>query len=98
MLCRWASTLEFVVALEDYVRFASYRHLNVQPVDKSSSARLLFMNARPGRPPKIPDGKPSTITLRMPPDVKDSLIEMSDALGLSMTDYVVALIRRDAGI
>ena len=56
------------------------------------------MNARPGRPPKNPDGKTSTITLRLPADVKQYLIETSDALGLSMTEYVVSLLRRDSGL
>lgn len=50
---------------------------------------------RPGRPPAPPKGSTSTITLRLPADVKEKLIDSSKALDLSMTEYLCALVRRD---
>ena len=53
------------------------------------------MHNRPGRPPAPPKGNYSTITLRIPADVKQALIDASTALDISMTDYVSALVRRE---
>jgi len=55
------------------------------------------MNARPGRPPKLPAGTTSTITLRLPAEIKKHLVEMSEALNMSMTEYMVTLVKRDIG-
>jgi hypothetical protein len=54
------------------------------------------MNARPGRPPHRADG-PTTLSLRIPPDIKNYLIDTSEALDMSITEYLITLIRRDAG-
>lgn len=54
------------------------------------------MNARPGRPPKPPTGNITTLTLRVPPQVKQYLIETTDNLDMSITEYIIALIQRDA--
>lgn len=54
------------------------------------------MNARPGRPP-IRATKTTTLTLRIPPDIKNHLIDTTEALDLTITDYLIALIHRDQG-
>lgn len=54
------------------------------------------MNARPGRPPKKPQGRTSTLTLRVPSKIKEFIIENSENLDLTITEYIVALIQRDA--
>lgn len=55
------------------------------------------MNARPGRPPKLPEGHSTTLTLKIPASVKRHLIEMSENLDMSITEYIITLIKRDAG-
>lgn len=54
------------------------------------------MNARPGRPPKQPSGSIATLTLRVPASVKRYLIETADNLDMSITEYIVTLVQRDA--
>jgi hypothetical protein len=54
------------------------------------------MNARPGRPPKQPEGHSTTLTLRIPSSVKRYLIETSENLDMSITEYLLTLIKRDA--
>jgi hypothetical protein len=54
------------------------------------------MNARPGRPPKRAT-QTTTLTLRIPPDLKNTLIDQSEALDLTITEYLTTLIRRDQG-
>lgn len=54
------------------------------------------MNARPGRPPKRAD-KTTTLTLRIPPEIKNHLIDTTEALDLTITEYLLTLIRRDQG-
>lgn len=55
------------------------------------------MNARPGRPPKNPIGTSCTLTLRIPSTVKRHLIETTENLDMSITEYLLTLIARDAG-
>lgn len=55
--------------------------------------------AKPGRPPRRPSGnKPSTLTIRFPAEIKTLLIDQAEAYDLTITDYLSALILRDAGI
>ena len=54
------------------------------------------MNARPGRPPKKPTGRVSTITLRVPANIKEYIIETSENLDMTLTEYIITLIQRDA--
>lgn len=52
------------------------------------------MNARPGRPPKTPTESSSTITIRLPAEVKVKLMADAEAVDMSLTEYVVTLIQR----
>jgi hypothetical protein len=65
---------------------------NVNP----TTDRLTNMNARPGRPPKRANGT-TTLTLRIPAEDKNLLIDTAEALDLTITDYLLSLVRRDQG-
>lgn len=54
------------------------------------------MNARPGRPPHRAT-QPTTLSLRIPAEIKNYLIDTSEALDMSITEYLISLVRRDAG-
>ena len=56
------------------------------------------MKPRTGRPPVKPKegAKHTTITMRIPADTKRHLIEVADGYGMSITEYVLTLINRDA--
>lgn len=50
-----------------------------------------------GRPPKRPTtDAPVTLTLRIPAHTKRLLIDQADAYDLTLTEYLAALIERDA--
>jgi len=56
------------------------------------------MKARTGRPPVKPkDGaKHTTITVRIPADVKRHLIDVAAGYDMTITEYLLTLINRDA--
>ena len=54
------------------------------------------MNARPGRPPLRATGT-STLSLRIPAEIKNHLIDTSEALDMTITEYLITLVKRDAG-
>lgn len=51
-----------------------------------------------GRPPVQPKegAQFTTITMRIPADVKRHLIEVADGYDMSITEYIISLIDRDA--
>jgi uncharacterized protein (DUF1778 family) len=56
------------------------------------------MKARTGRPPKLPnDHDPySTLTVRLSAADKSLLVAMAEGYGMTMTEYIVTLVRRDS--
>lgn len=54
------------------------------------------MRARVGRPPKRarPGDRP-TLTIRLSVGEKNLLVDQADAYGMSITEYLVMLVRRD---
>jgi hypothetical protein len=54
------------------------------------------MHARPGRPPIRAEGT-TTLSLRIPADIKNYLIDSSEALDMSITEYLVTLVNRERG-
>jgi hypothetical protein len=52
------------------------------------------MNSRPGRPPKLPDGETSTITLRIKAATKRKLMTDADAVGMSLTEFIETLVEK----
>jgi hypothetical protein len=53
------------------------------------------MNARSGRPPKLPTGPTATLTLKIPSEVKVLMMEQAEAFDMSLTEYIVTLVGRD---
>lgn len=47
-----------------------------------------------GRPPKEPTGGIVALTLKIPSDIKRKLITDSDAVGMTITEYLITLIQR----
>jgi hypothetical protein len=54
----------------------------------------MSMKRNVGRPPKTPTGEKVALTLKLPSGVKAKLIADADAVGLTLTDYLIALIQR----
>jgi hypothetical protein len=55
-----------------------------------------MMKRRTGRPPKQASGSHTTITLKVPAQMKAMLIEQSEAYDMSITEYLTTLVERDA--
>lgn len=54
------------------------------------------MRDRVGRPPKrARSGEVVSLTLRLDGVVKNLLVDQADAYGMSLTEYLVMLVRRD---
>lgn len=51
---------------------------------------------RTGRPPKAPTGDTATLTIRIPATDKALLMTMADAYDMSITEYILTLLRQDA--
>lgn len=54
------------------------------------------MNTRMGRPPKIDANKMTTLTIRLSPSDKRLLCELADGYDMTLTEYILTLIQRDA--
>lgn len=54
------------------------------------------MRARVGRPPKDPGDGFSTVTFRLSGVDKRLLMGMADAYGMTITEYLLTLVYRDA--
>lgn len=55
------------------------------------------MHARPGRPPTRATGTSTTLSLRIPAEVKNYLIDAAEGSDMTITEYLITLVRRDAG-
>ncbi len=50
-----------------------------------------------GRPPRRAEaGTSVTLTIRIPAEIKNQMIDMAEAYGLSITEYISALVDRDS--
>lgn len=54
------------------------------------------MKTRTGRPPKIDATKTTTLTIRLSPDDKRLLCELADGYDMTLTEYILTLVQRDA--
>jgi uncharacterized protein (DUF1778 family) len=52
--------------------------------------------ARMGRPTKKAEGTHSTITIKIPAQTKNLISELADGYDLTITEYLLTLVRRDA--
>ena len=58
---------------------------------------ILMMKRNVGRPAKIPiEGKQSSITMKVPPEFKQMVLNQSEAYGMTITEYIQTLVTRDA--
>jgi hypothetical protein len=53
------------------------------------------MKRNPGRPVVHPTRETTTITLKVSREFKEKLISQADAVDLTLTDYIKALVYRD---
>ncbi len=58
---------------------------------------MVVLRAKVGRPPKraLPGDRP-TLTIRLSVGEKNLLVDQADAYGMTITEYLVSLVRRDA--
>lgn len=54
------------------------------------------MKPKTGRPPKQPTGPNSTLTIKIPADDKILLIQMAEAYDMTITEYILTLLKNDA--
>lgn len=54
------------------------------------------MRTRMGRPPKTNATKTTTLTIRLTPDNKRLLCELADGYDMTLTEYIMTLVQRDA--
>jgi hypothetical protein len=52
------------------------------------------MKRNVGRPPKQPTGETTSLTLKIPVPIKKKLIADADAVGMTLTEYIITLIQR----
>lgn len=53
------------------------------------------MKRNPGRPTVRPTKPYTTLTIRIPGHIKEKIINQADAVDLTLTDYITALVIRD---
>jgi antitoxin component of RelBE/YafQ-DinJ toxin-antitoxin module len=51
---------------------------------------------RNGRPPKEATGEKSTLTIKIPADLKNRIVELADGYDMTITEYITTLVKRDA--
>lgn len=49
-----------------------------------------------GRPPKPTTQKHSTITIKIPGQTKNEILDLAEGYGLTITEYILTLVQRDA--
>lgn len=54
------------------------------------------MRRNPGRPPIEPTGDKSTLTLKVSADFKRLLMRQAHAYGMTLTEYIITLVEKDA--
>jgi antitoxin component of RelBE/YafQ-DinJ toxin-antitoxin module len=58
---------------------------------------ILMMKRNVGRPPVIPTpGGQSSITMKIPSEFKQQVLDQSQAYGMTITEYIQTLVDRDA--
>ena len=56
-----------------------------------------MMKRNVGRPPVIPTpGEQSSITMKIPSEFKQQVLDQSQAYGMTITEYILTLVERDA--
>lgn len=55
-----------------------------------------MMKRNVGRPPVTPSGPKSSITMKIPSEFKQLVLDQSQAYGMTITEYLMTLVERDA--
>ena len=54
-----------------------------------------MLNKKRGRPPKQAT-KATTLTMKLPAETKNLIVELADGYDMTITEYLLTLVRRDA--
>jgi antitoxin component of RelBE/YafQ-DinJ toxin-antitoxin module len=54
------------------------------------------MKRNVGRPPVRPNGTKSSITMKIPSKFKQLVLDQAEAYGMTITEYIMTLVERDA--
>ncbi len=55
-----------------------------------------MMKRNVGRPPVRPNGSKSSITMKVTSEFKQTVLDQSEAYGMTITEYIRTLVERDA--
>ena len=55
-----------------------------------------MMKRNVGRPPVVPNGVKSSITMKVPAAFKHTVLDQAAAYGMTITEYIQTLVERDA--
>lgn len=51
---------------------------------------------RNGRPPKKSESETTTLTIKIPSDLKNQIVDLADGYDMTITEYISTLVKRDA--
>lgn len=51
---------------------------------------------RNGRPPKKATTENTTLTIKIPAELKNQIVELADGYDMTITEYITTLVKRDA--
>jgi hypothetical protein len=55
-----------------------------------------YLHAKTGRPPKKAEpGTKTTLTIRIPAEIKNLMVDQAVAFDMTLTEYIIALVERD---
>ena len=57
---------------------------------------ILMMKRNVGRPPVIPNGGKSSLTMKVSAEFKQTVLDQAEAYGMTITEYIQTLVARDA--
>ena len=56
-----------------------------------------YLQPKVGRPPKKAEpGTSTTLTIRIPAEIKNLMVDQAAAFDMTLTEYLVSLVERDA--
>ena len=55
-----------------------------------------YLHPKVGRPPKkAPPGEKTTLTIKIPAEIKNRMIDQASAFDMTLTEYIISLVERD---
>jgi len=55
-----------------------------------------MMKRNVGRPPVVPNGGKSSLTMKVSAEFKQTVLDQAEAYGMTITEYIQTLVERDA--